>query len=72
MDLITPAGILLLYPLGMYFTLNLTPYNNAVANLGIISWSLLAILLYRSKGFQEWVQRVFRINLDISGEAKHG
>jgi inner membrane protein len=70
MDLITPVGIPLLYPLPLFFTLNLALYNNVIANLGIIAWSLLAILIYRSQTFQDWIRRVFNVNLDISKEAK--
>jgi inner membrane protein len=70
MDIITPVGILLLYPLPLYFTLNLAIYNNIFANLGIIAWSLIAIIIYHSKGFQDWARRVFNVNLDISKEAK--
>lgn len=68
LDIITPSGIPLLYPLPVYYTLNLASYSNIPANLGIIACSALAILLYRSDGFQAWVQRVFRIDL----EATHG
>ncbi len=64
LDVITPAGILLLYPLPVFFTLNLAPYNNIAANLGIIMASFAAILIYQSQGFQEWVQRVFGISLE--------
>ena len=71
-DLITPAGILLLYPLPLYFTLNLAAYNNVAANLGIMAWSLAVILLYRSQGFQDWARRVFRVSLEAPGEARHG
>jgi inner membrane protein len=67
LDLMTPAGVLLLYPLGIYFTLNLAPYNNVAANLGIMGWSLGAILLYRSERFQDWTRRVFRIDLEKPG-----
>lgn len=70
MDMITPVGIPLLYPIPLFFTLNLAVYNNVIANLGIIAWSLLAILIYRSQNFQDWVRRVFNVNLDISKEAK--
>ena len=63
-DLITPAGIMLLYPLPLFFTLNLTTYNNVAANLGIILWSGGAILLYRSKAFQDWVRRVTGLTLE--------
>jgi inner membrane protein len=66
-DLVTPAGILLLYPLPVFFSLNLVPYNNLAANLGIILWSLGAILLYRSGGFHDWVQRVFSVRLEKPG-----
>jgi inner membrane protein len=71
LDVITPFGILLLYPLPVYFSLNLAVYNNVFANLGIIALSLGAILLYRSKGFQDWVKRVWKIDLELSREAVH-
>jgi inner membrane protein len=64
LDLITPVGILLLYPLPIYYTLNLAPYNNIAANLGIILASLGAILLYKSPGFRDWVRRVFGVSLE--------
>lgn len=63
LDLITPAGILLLYPLPVFFTLNLAPYNNIAANLGIILASLGAIYLHQSRGFRSWVKRVFGVSL---------
>ena len=69
LDVITPSGILLLYPLPVYYTLNLALYNNVLANLGIIAFSLAAVMLYRSGGFQDWVQRVFRITLELPREA---
>ena len=67
MDLITPAGILLLYPLPIYFTLNLAAYNNIAANLGIILASLGAIYLYKSRSFRDWANRVFGIRLEKQG-----
>ena len=70
-DIITPAGILLFYPLSIYFTLNLAPYNSIYANLGISLWSIGAILLYRSPGFRDWVRRVFSVDLGLSREARH-
>jgi inner membrane protein len=69
-DLATPAGILLLYPLPQFFTLNLAAYNNAAANLGIILWSGFAILLYRSSRFRDWVRRTFGVNIDLPREAR--
>jgi inner membrane protein len=68
LDIITPSGILLLYPLPVYYTLNLAAYSNIFANLGIIALSLAAILLYRSGGFQDWARRVFRIDLEATHE----
>lgn len=70
LDIATPAGILLLYPLPVFFTLNLAVYSNILANLGIIAWSLAAILLYRSEAFQGWIHRVFRVSLEAPGEAR--
>jgi inner membrane protein len=64
LDVITPAGILLLYPIPVFYTLNLAPYNNILANLGIIAASLGAILLYKSEGFQDWINRVFSMRLE--------
>ncbi len=64
LDVITPSGILLLYPIPVFYTLNLAPYNNILANLGIIAVSVGAILLYRSEGFQGWVNRVFSVRLE--------
>ena len=68
-DLITPVGISLLFPLPYSFSLNLVTYNSVVGNLGIMAWSGLVILLYKSETFQDWVQRVFRINLKLSKKA---
>ena len=64
LDVITPAGILLLYPLPVFFTLNLAPYNNIAANLGIILASLGAIALHQSRWFRSWVNRVFGVSLE--------
>ena len=63
LDVMTPAGILLLYPLPTYFTLNLAPYNNIPANLGIILASIGVMLLYGSDGFRSWARRVFGVEL---------
>jgi inner membrane protein len=68
LDIITPTGILLLYPLPVFYTLNLAVYNNIFANLGIIAWSFLAILIYRSHGFQDWARRVFGVILEPRGK----
>lgn len=70
LDIITPSGIVLLYPLSLFYTLNLAAYNNIFANLGIITLSLAAILLYRSDGFQGWVHRAFGVSLEAPGEAR--
>ncbi len=69
MDIITPSGIPMLYPLPVYYTLNLAAYNNIFANLGIIAFSLAAIMLYRSERFQDWVRRAFGITLEGPGTA---
>ena len=68
LDVITPAGILLLYPLPVFYTLNMAVYNNILANLGIIAWSFMAIMIYRSRGFQDWVNRVFGVILEPGGK----
>ncbi len=70
LDIITPSGIPLLYPLPVYYTLNLAVYNNIFANMGIIAFSLAAILLYRSEGFQGWAHRAFSVNLEAPKEAR--
>ena len=70
LDVITPAGILLLYPIPIFYTLNLAPYSNIIANLGIIAASLGAMLLYKSGGFQDWINRVFGLRLEPLRESR--
>jgi membrane-bound metal-dependent hydrolase YbcI (DUF457 family) len=45
LDTLTPTGIMWLYPLPTFFTLDLAAYSNAIANWGIIAWSAAFILL---------------------------
>jgi inner membrane protein len=72
LDVITPTGLLLLYPLPIFFTLNLAPYSNIAANLGIIMASLGAVLLYKSRGFQDWAHRAFGVTLEKTRRTFHG
>ncbi len=69
LDAITPAGIMLLYPLPVFFTLNLAPYSSLWANLGIILASLGAIILYIHPTFQSWVHRAFGVRLEPNGSS---
>jgi inner membrane protein len=48
-DTINPTGIMWAYPLETYFTLNMATYSNVIANIGIITWSLLIIYFYKYK-----------------------
>ena len=45
-DTINPTGIMWLYPLTTFFTLDLATYSNALANYGIIAWSVTFILIF--------------------------
>ena len=45
-DTLTPTGVMWLYPLSTFFTLNLATYSNAIANYGIIAWSAVFILIF--------------------------
>jgi inner membrane protein len=63
LDSITPTGIAWLYPLTGFFSLNLAYYDNPVANLGIVSLSLLFILpvtmKWRFPGGKEMLRFLF-------------
>lgn len=61
LDIITPTGIPLLYPLANFYSLNLVHYNNTLANIGMIVWSCIFILMLRSKYFQEKVYTIFNV-----------
>ena len=45
-DTFNPTGIMWLYPLPTFFTLNLATYSNVIANYGIIAWSAAFILIF--------------------------
>ncbi len=45
-DTFNPTGIMWLYPLPTFFTLDLATYSNVIANYGIIAWSVAFILLF--------------------------
>lgn len=45
-DTFNPTGIMWLYPLPTFFTLDLATYSNAIANWGIIAWSAAFILIF--------------------------
>lgn len=47
LDTITPAGIMWLYPVATYFSLNLATYSSLIANVGIVIWSLVFMATYR-------------------------
>jgi len=50
LDTINPSGIMWLYPLTpVYFTLNLAPYNDVIANTGIMLLSLFSIYVWNVK-----------------------
>lgn len=67
LDIINPTGILMLYPLATFYSLNLAHYNNIAANLGIIIWSCFMILMLKSKYFQERIQNIFNVELSNHG-----
>ena len=45
-DTLNPTGIMWLYPVPTFFTLDLATYSNAIANWGIVAWSAAFILLF--------------------------
>jgi membrane-bound metal-dependent hydrolase YbcI (DUF457 family) len=45
-DTFNPTGIMWLYPLTTFFTLDLATYSNAIANWGIVAWSIAFILIF--------------------------
>ncbi len=49
LDVITPAGIILLFPITAVFSLNAVGYSNLVANTGMILLSIIFIFLFRTK-----------------------
>jgi membrane-bound metal-dependent hydrolase YbcI (DUF457 family) len=61
LDLINPMGILILYPLANYYSLNLVHYDNVAANLGMIVWSCLMILMVRSEYFKDKIHKIFNV-----------
>ena len=47
LDTLNPTGIMWIYPVSTaFFTLNLATYSNAIANWGIVIWSLAFILIF--------------------------
>ncbi len=63
LDMINPMGILILYPLTNYYSLNLVHYDNIAANLGIIIWSCLMVLLIKSEYFKDRIHKIFNVRL---------
>lgn len=61
LDLINPMGILILYPLANFYSLNLVHYDSIAANLGMIIWSCLMILMVRSEYFKDRVHKIFNV-----------
>ena len=45
LDTLNPTGIMWLYPLPTFFTLDIATYSNVIANYGIIAWSIAFILI---------------------------
>ncbi len=48
-DTFNPTGIMWLYPLPTFFTLDLATYSNAIANWGIVAWSIAFILIFNPR-----------------------
>jgi len=48
-DTFNPTGIMWLYPLPTFFTLDLATYSNAIANWGIVAWSIAFILIFNAR-----------------------
>jgi inner membrane protein len=49
LDTLNPTGIMWLYPLPTFFTLDLATYSNAIANWGIVAWSIAFILVFNPR-----------------------
>jgi membrane-bound metal-dependent hydrolase YbcI (DUF457 family) len=62
-DTVNPTGIMWLYPFPTFFTLNLATYSNAVANYGIIAWSVAFILIFNPHFIARLNLRKLGINL---------
>lgn len=61
LDILNPTGILILYPIATFYTLDLAHYDNIAANLGIIIWSSMLILIMESKYFKERVHSILGV-----------
>jgi len=71
LDIINPTGILLFYPLANFYSLNLVHYSNVFANIGMIVWSCLFILMLKSKYFQDKIYNIFNVRLEESVGGNH-
>jgi membrane-bound metal-dependent hydrolase YbcI (DUF457 family) len=72
LDVINPTGILLLYPVATFYSLNLAYYDSILANLGIIAWSCLFILMLGSGYFRERLCSIFGVRMEAGTGGKHG
>jgi len=64
-DTLNPTGIMWLYPMPVFFSLNLATYSNAIANYGIIAWSVAFILAFNP-------QLIRKLNLRKLGIGRKG
>lgn len=62
-DTFNPTGIMWLYPLPTFFTLDLATYSNVIANYGIIAWSVAFILLFNPHFIKKLNPRKLGLNL---------
>ena len=44
LDTLNPTGIMWLYPMPVYFSLNAVPYSDVLANGALVAFSILAVL----------------------------
>jgi membrane-bound metal-dependent hydrolase YbcI (DUF457 family) len=66
LDTLNPTGIMWLYPLTTFFTLDLATYSNAIANYGIIAWSVAFILIFNPRLLSNLNPR--RLGIILRGE----
>lgn len=67
LDMINPMGILLLFPQVNFYSLNLIHYNNIIANVVMVLWSIAFILLLKSRWFQKKMHDGFNLNMGFGG-----
>jgi len=62
-DTLNPTGVMWLYPLPTFFTLDLVTYSNVIANYGIIAWSIVFILIFNPHFLARLSPRNLGLNL---------